>query len=551
MIFTMRKLIYQSSIGLLIAFSTVAQAQPEMPIILRSMHDEQQRSMKELRLEGHDAPFYISYDINDLKTYFFSATSGALVQSGSRAIRSKNMRILVGDYEFNDESLDNNIFTNPQPNEIDMPLEDDYDGIRRSLWVTTDAIYRSAAQHFKENQNILKEKGKELKDIPHRTFAKVAPQQVHLYKKFEDIDEKQYENYVRKLSEYFRTIPEIYTSTVSLNIVQGNRYYLNSEGTSAVTPVSNIFLQIRAAKDHKASSNKEMERYYSSIEKLPTIEQLTIEFNAFIGTVAQKQNPLKLEEDYSGPVLFTGQAVSEIMGALLFGRESLMANNNLEVDNKSRYENTASFENRIGKIIVNEGMTVRAKPKLKTFDGIELMGSFEIDDEGVTPANELVLIEKGVLKTLLNDRSLTKPDQTANGHASGPGVIEITFDGNQTAQSLKQLLLANAKEEGFNFAYLINKVSGRGGETEIYRVDVATGTEERIADARLSGIQLKNLRKAKGCSDKLRAHNLPLGGNNLVSFIVPQAVLIEDIDLVATRLKDEEDDEVVFVEVPK
>src|SRR6185436_20550345 len=112
---------------------------------------------------------------------------------------------------------------------------------------------------------------------------------------------------------------------------------------------------------------------------------------------------------YSGPVLFIGQAVGEVMASLLFGRESLMANNNLDVEKGARFENTSSLENRIGKVIVSESMNVKAKPKLKTFDGVELMGSFEIDDEGVTPPNELTLIEKGVLKTLLNDRSLTKP----------------------------------------------------------------------------------------------------------------------------------------------
>ena len=522
----------------------------DMPIILKAMYDEQQRSMNELRLEGHAAPFYISYDINDLNTYFFSATSGALLQSGARPVRSKNMRILVGDYEFNDESLDNNIFTNPQPNEIALPLEDDYAGIRRSLWVTTDAIYRSAAQHFKENQNILKEKGKELKELPHRSFAKVTPQQVSQYKKFPAVDLKQYENYVRKLSDYFRAIPEVYTSSVSLNIIQGNRYYLNSEGTSAITPVSTIFLQIRASKDHKVSSFKDIERYYSSLEKLPTVEQLSGELKSFVATITEQKNKLKLEEDYNGPVLFTGQVVGEVLASLLFGRETLVASNNLDVDTKSRYENTASLENRIGKNIVSESMTVRAKAKLKNYLGTELMGAFEIDDEGVTPPDELMLIEKGILKNLLNDRSLTKHDQTANGHANGPGVIEISFDGNFTSPSLKQLLLSKAKEEGFNYAYRINKSSTGASETEYFRIDVATGVEERISDAQLAGLQLKSLRKAKGGSDVVNAYNIPLGGGNLVSFICPQAMLLEGVDIMALRLKQTENEDEVFVEMP-
>jgi hypothetical protein len=547
----MKKIFQPAVIIGFVSMALFIQAQ-EMPVILKAMYDEQQRSMKELKLDGHETPFYISYDINDLKTHYFSATAGALLQSGFRPIRSKIMRILVGGYEFNDESLDNDIFTNPKPNEIELPLEDDYAGIRRSLWVTTDAIYRSAAQHFKENQNTLKEKGKELKDLPHRTFAKVTPQQVNQFKSFPEVDKIQYENYVRKVSEYFRSIPEIYTSSVALNIIQGNRYYLNSEGTSAVTPISNIILQIRAAKDHKIGSNRDKVFYYSSLDKLPTVEQLTEELKTFTAMVIDKKDIARVEEEYTGPVLFMGQAVGEVMASLLFGRESLMANNNLDVDNQSRFENTTSLENRIGKVIVSESMNVKAKPKLKTFDGLELMGSFDIDDEGVTPPNELVLIEKGVLKTLLNDRSLTKPDQTANGHASGPGVIEITFDGNLKIEALKQQLLSKAKEEGFGYAYIIKKISFRGmGDTEMYRVDVATGKEELVKEGRPAALLLKNLRKAKASGDKLKAYNFPMGGNNMVSFICPEALMLEDIEIVPVRLKEQEDEETVFVEMPK
>jgi hypothetical protein len=523
----------------------------EMPVILKAMYDEQQRSMKELKLEGHEAPFYISYDVNDLKTYYFSASGGALLQSGARPIRSKNMRILVGGYEFNDESLDNDIFTNAKPNEIDMPLEDDYEGIRRSLWVTTDAIYRSAAQHFKENQNTLKEGGKELKDLPHRTFAKVSLQQVNQLKKFPELDKTQYENLLRKLSELARQFPELYSSSVALNVIVGNRYYLNSEGTSAITPVSNVVLQVRAAKDHRMASNRERVFYFSSPENLPSQEQLSEIVKGYLSSVVAEKSELKVNEEYTGPILFTNEAVGEVLIALLFGRETLTASNDLDVDDKQRYENTNTLEERIGKNIVAEAMTVKAKPKLRSFQGVELMGSFEIDSEGVTPPDEITLIERGTLKTLLNDRSLTRPDQTSNGHADGPGVIEISFEGNQTHKALKQSLMALAKEEGYDYAYLVKKASFRGmNNNEVYRVDVNTGEEKRISDLRFAGLQLRILRKAKG-SYQLIPLNFPLAGTNMVSIICPDALLLEDVQVVPGRTKDAEEGEAFFVEPPK
>ena len=532
------------------AMISMASHAQDVPIILQAMIDENKRSMTELHMEGHDKPFYISYDIDDIRTYYFTASAGALLQSGMRPARSKNTRILVGDYEFNDESLDNDIFTNPKPNEIPIPLEDDYVGIRRSLWITTDAIYRSAAQHFKENQNTLKEKGKELKELPHRTFARVAPQQVNKMKKFPPVEMAQYENLVRRLSGELNQFKELYTSSVSLNIMQGNRYYANSEGTNAITPISSITLQIRASKDHRIVNNREKVLYFSSLEKLPSVDELTETVKSFGELVLQEKNKFKIEEEYSGPVLFTGEAVGAITAALLLGRETLIASNNLDVDNKQRFENANLLEDRIGKTVVNESITVKAKPKLKEFEGVELMGSFEIDAEGVAPPDELVLIEKGVLKTLLNDRSLTGPDQTSNGHANGPGVIEITFEGKETGKSLKEDLMKLAKEEGYHYAYMIKKLSRGMGDTEVYQVDASTGEEKRISDSRLSGLQLRSLRKAKGSNNAI-AMNLPMGGSNMVSFICPDALLLEDVEIIPARLKEPEEEEEFFVEPPK
>lgn len=504
-----------------------------------------------MRLDGHQPPFYISYDVNDIKTYYFSATSGALLQSGMRPARTKSTRILVGGYEFNDESLDNDIFTNPKPNEIPMPLDDDYMGIRRSLWITTDAIYRSAAQHFKENQNTLREKGKELSELPHRTFAPVKPQQVNNYKKFSDLDVSKYEALVKTLSEKLSELKDLYTSSISLNILQGNRYYINSEGTQAITPISNIILQIRVGKDHRIVNNREKALYFSSIDKMPTAEQLTERVLSFGKVVLEEKNEVKISEEYSGPVLFTGDAVGAVSAALLFGRETLMASNDLDVDNKQRYESMNTLEERIGKTIVSEGMTVKAKPKLKSFQGVELLGSFDIDDEGVAPPEELVLIEKGVLKTLLNDRSLTKRDQSPNGHSSGPGVIEVSFEGKETVQSLKQNLMALAKEEGYDYGYMVTKISLRGmGENEVYQVNAKTGEEKRISDSRLTGLQLRSLRKSYG-TKQLSAINFPMSGTNMVSFICPEALLIEDVDVIPNRMKEPLDEEAFFVEPPK
>src|SRR5688572_13836408 len=88
-------------------------------VILRAMQDELTRNMNELRLPGYDKPFFIMYGIQDQKTYTLAGTLGSIVQSTEKPVRFKSTtRVLVGDYEFNDESLEDNLTSSPTAMEI-------------------------------------------------------------------------------------------------------------------------------------------------------------------------------------------------------------------------------------------------------------------------------------------------------------------------------------------------------------------------------------------------------------------------------------------------
>ncbi|HZI24468.1 MAG TPA: hypothetical protein VFD46_05300, partial [Chryseolinea sp.] len=79
-------------------------------VILKAMQDELSRNMSELKLPPYDKPFFIMYGIQDQKTYTITSTLGSIVSSTEKAFRFKsNTRVLVGDYAFNDESLEDNL----------------------------------------------------------------------------------------------------------------------------------------------------------------------------------------------------------------------------------------------------------------------------------------------------------------------------------------------------------------------------------------------------------------------------------------------------------
>ncbi|MEJ0031814.1 MAG: hypothetical protein WDO15_16200 [Bacteroidota bacterium] len=62
--------------------------------------------MANLKAEGFDKPFFINYTIKDQIHTNIDASLGAITRSTEIKNRSaESVRLLVGDYEFNDESL--------------------------------------------------------------------------------------------------------------------------------------------------------------------------------------------------------------------------------------------------------------------------------------------------------------------------------------------------------------------------------------------------------------------------------------------------------------
>ena len=119
--------------------------------------------------------------IQDQKSYSIAATLGSIVRSTEKSFRFKsNTRVFVGDYAFNDESLEDNLTSAPTALEINLPVDDDYMGIRRSLWSSTDKVYRDAARHFQRHQQTLKGKWQNFIGYSTSFICKRNSRQTHL-----------------------------------------------------------------------------------------------------------------------------------------------------------------------------------------------------------------------------------------------------------------------------------------------------------------------------------------------------------------------------------
>lgn len=526
----------------------MAQDHLKEEVMLRAMKDELDKNKRALQLQDLDKPFFILYRVVDQKNYFISSMLGSLVKSSEVPSRNKNnVRILVGDYAFNDESLEDDLYSSPTAHEINLPLEDDYYGIRRAFWSTTDNVYRSAARHFKKHQETLKETGKSLQEIPHRSFAKAPAVTIQKSLNTTPFEKEKWEGVTRNLSALFLDHPSIENSVVMVQYVEGYEYTVTSEGTLAKIPFSLAkFLAVAQSKNANGEFALEQVEHTTRFhQQLPSEQQLAMEITKMLDGMKEQAKLPALDEEYTGPVLLLGPSVASVFSStLLGGRESLMASDNIRKLSGYQFDNDMySLESKIGKSILHESFTIKAKPHLSTFKYIDLLGSFEMDDEGIVPAAELTLVEKGILKNLMNNRTLTNEQQSANGLGSGPGVLEVTLDMKDSETALKTKLLAQAKKEGLDYAIIVREETGiRQGLLNVYKIFVEDGREEMVRYAMLNPGNFKTLKKILGATANYQAHNIGMGGGGygmeptMLSLIVPAGLLVEEMSLQPLRM---------------
>jgi len=566
--------------------------------IKKAMKDELERNMKNLTLENLEKPFFISYTICDAKTLYLSSTLGALIKSEEKPYRKHSARVLVGDYESDNENfVEMNNMYSFNMNEGNIPLDNDYYGIRNSLWKTTDIMYKDAAELFERKLSAIDQQNlsEEEKDLP--DFCKVSPNNLDISSVSFEMDKQKWEKTAKELSAIFKDYHDIFSSNVSIFLYQADVYFLNTEGTDTKYPLSLTAVQVNAetqADDGEPLFDHVL--YYAlTPADLPALKNMKNEVKLMADNLVKIKNAPIFDDSYSGPILFEDQAVAELFAQSMFSSTSGLSTMRKPIFGEQQMAAMLgqlmgkTLESKIDKKIISKDLTITAVPKLKEFNRTNLIGSFEVDAEGVIPSDELVLVEKGILKTLLNGRTPTPKIRESNGHSRtsmfngglkseiGPGVIKVTSSEGFSKEELKQKLIETATEEDLDYAFIIRKMespncgrekeisvtmimssfSGGGSKSSIsrplyiYKVSLENGEEELVRTTELSGFSIKSLKDVLGISSEQFAYNTLLtksvAGLNMsmfagfgsswklngipASFIVPDAILLEEVDI--------------------
>jgi TldD protein len=469
-------------------------------VLLKALEDEMSRSVSQLQLKELGKPYFVEYGVSDLESFTVSAKFGALLGSGFDNSRSGSIQVRIGDYDFDNTNL---FSAGIMSSSIPLPQDDDYDAIRRDLWLATDAVYKSSIEQISAKRaflqnNVVDEK---LPDLSReKPTISLEPRQKL------QVDGAKWEKIIRDLSAVFRKYPEITESSVSMIARLENRYLINNEGTRLREPsllISvNIYAETVTTDTLKITPSRHI--YSTTFDKLPTAEQLTETAEKMAQDLTRIRNAPIFEETYIGPVLFTERAAVQLFSQLLAPNFS---DERLPLANRGD-DGGGVFGERINRRILPPSLSITDNPNISEYKGYQVIGGYKFDAQGV-PAKPIQVVENGILKSLFSTRVPTKKSPQSNGRArSGFGgafisnLIVESKEGKSFAE-LKQELINNCKAQSLPYGMLFKEIdstffsSGNSLTPPIlaYKVYVADGREELVRNLSIDEFPVRELRQ--------------------------------------------------------
>jgi len=313
--------------------------------------------------------------------------------------------------------------------------------------------------------------------------------------------------------------------------------------------------------------------FAGSLKDLPSRAEMAQRIRALQKRLlALRQAPLL--ERYTGPVLFEDAAAAELVSQAL--APALFGMPRLVVDD-ARFErifgsDEGSLADKLGGRVLPEFLSLTDDPTAREFHGKPLLGGFQVDDDGVK-ARPTLLVEKGILKTLLHTRALIPNTTASTGSRRGPGPLpsNLLFSASKalTADRLKAELIHIAQQRGKEFGIMVRRIGNStlsqsstrsrtiivtrgGGSSQLqvapllaaYKV-FPDGHEELVRNLEILGMTLDAFKDISAVSDTPFVYTAPsqlkrvspvIGGMSmmgpppLVSIAVP-SLLFDDMTL--------------------
>ncbi|MEI6091316.1 MAG: metallopeptidase TldD-related protein [bacterium] len=402
--------------------------------ITKAMSDELSRSMKELKMDKLGSPYFIQYELTISKPFVISTSLGGTYSKNSGKSAVLDVTCKVGDYKFDNTNFISGGFIffggggrddEERYQDRSISYEIDYPQLRRELWLATDAAYKKAAEEFSQKEAVAKSR---LRKDTTWDYIKIEPKQSRDVVPFEQIDEKKIEAILDKISAIFKEYKDVFTSKVSFEYLPETKYFVNSEKMEYIKSSAKFGFEITGTS--QSTDGMSVYDFYTcygnSLSQLPSEDSLIKAAYQIAKNITALKNAPVLDEDYSGPVIFEGQAAGELF-AQIFAPNLVTRREKISSAGFPFNDNFKAFQTKIGGRVLPEFLSLSDAPKQKEYNGIPLFGVYNLDDEGVD-AQDVLLVDKGYLKTLLSSRVPTKRVKVTNGHfRNGSTIVANMF----------------------------------------------------------------------------------------------------------------------------
>ncbi len=536
---------------LLAAPSARAGAPDERLATLEAMRAELARSMERLRLEDHDAPYFVSYQVTEVARSEVGGRYGALFEDRTRRDRTLAVDLRVGSYQLDSsgpEEMAIVLGARDGPGWLaprDAPLDGDVAALRNALWLATDERYKEAlAAYFKRRSRAVYRP--EPRDRA-PSFTREDPvRQVEAPLPF-PFDRARWSGIVREVTALFREHPDVFDSALRVSAEKQVRWFTSSEGSALVTERTLYAVHLQAvARAPDGQLLEDGRDFYARVEgELPSPQALRAAAAQVIAELEALRRAPAIDP-YTGPALLEPEATGVLFHEAVGHR--------LEGERMDDDQDGQTFKGQVGRRVLPEFLDVVDDPTLERVDGLALNGAYAFDEQGV-PARRTVLVKDGRLESYLLSRKPVNPFTRSNGHGRAqPGRAPTARMSNLVVESrrrvpaakLKRMLMAEARRQGKPYGLLIRDITGgntntlsygyqafKGTPRLVYRVDARTGAEELVRGVELVGTPLTSINKVIATGERPRAFNGYCGAESgyvPVSTVAP-AALVGELEL--------------------
>ncbi len=559
---------------------------------LAAMQDELDRSRTrlELTIPGTNQParpYYIQYRVLDLDVRTIVAEFGALVSS----TRGRN-RIMSVDVRVGDDNLDSSNFITDEGfsgflgSTGTVGIDRDYDSLRQDLWLASDQAFKAAVENYSKKQAFMSRLAR-APSIPDFSPATATVMVDPLTDP--DWTTRNWEQEARTVSAALKQFPQLYSSRVTYHLIYTTSYLLNTDGTKV--RANHSLAAIEASLETESDDGMALHNFYAAYrhrpDELPAADAVRKELEkAGEQLITLRVSPPAA--DYDGPVLFeapaAGSLLAQMLGPSLSGARGPLAMQSAFDQLMDRLGGRSEWTGKLGSRVLPGSVSLLDDPTAKQFQGRDLLGTYDVDEEGVK-AQRVELVNSGLLLNFLMSRRPGPDLDHSNGHGRAaylgdprPMASNLFFtslDG-ISPDAMKKKFMDECKQNGNKWCLIVREMdnpvlgvreqedlsdivmgAASGAATGdrlpllVYRVDVADGRESLIRGARLTGLTLRAVRNIAAVGndatafDFMQSQQAGFAGTALAAFgsadsgvpstVIAPSLLLDDVEVHGAR----------------